>query len=242
MNGDNYYWLFSSAAQSIAALIAFLMAGIALAFSMMDRLVERDPTYQEIIESLRQKQHKQLAGLAIITGISILTSLLAVYLNPCQTVFRTIVRYIAVIVDIFVVISSIVFVISITKPSRYKRMAEQEYDKSKPRPSQEPQEPSNVFFREFIILEQNIRDYIRQQDLGIPGPDVPRTSLSFGQMVNILYQNERISSELKARFLKVNKFRNLLFHGGIDKVDEGVIEELREAKSAWDREKQNNPT
>jgi len=63
MNEDNYYWLFSSAAQSIAALIAFLLAGVALAFSMMDRLAEQDETLNEIVEALKRKQHKQLTTL-----------------------------------------------------------------------------------------------------------------------------------------------------------------------------------
>jgi hypothetical protein len=70
MNGDKYYWLFSAAAQSIAAIIAFLIAGIALAFSMMDRLIAQDETLYEVVESLRRRQHRQLTALAITTGVA----------------------------------------------------------------------------------------------------------------------------------------------------------------------------
>ncbi len=169
MNEDNYYWLFSSAAQSIAALIAFLMAGIALAFSMMDRLVEQDETLYEVVEALRRRQHAQLTALAIVTGVAILSSLIAVYLIPYQTVYRTIARTIAASVDIGIIIFSIAFVASIIRPARYSIAAKREYAASQK--FVEPaagQESANVFFRQFIELEQNIRSYLQHEDLYVP--------------------------------------------------------------------------
>lgn len=45
MNGsENIYWLFSSAAQTIAAFIAFLLAGYALVQTMMETAVQADET------------------------------------------------------------------------------------------------------------------------------------------------------------------------------------------------------
>jgi hypothetical protein len=234
MNEENYYWVFSAAAQAIAAFIAFLIAGVALAFSMMDRLVDRDDTLYEVVDSLKRKQYGQLTGLAIATGIAVLSSLLAVYLNPYQTDFRAFMRSIATLSDIGVVIGSIAFVASIIDPSRYSRAAKNEYTAFQKTIETIPgQEPSSVFFREFIELEQGIRAYLKKHDLYVPSQGGPRMSFSFRQMVDALYQNERISRELRDLLLEINKFRNLLFHGHMDQVDEGVIKTLRKARSLW---------
>lgn len=237
MDQDNYYWLFSSAAQSVAALIAFLMAGVALAFSMMDRLTETDDTLSEVVEALRQQQHRQLSILAIATGIAIISSLLAVYLNPTETDLRAAVRVIAAFFDIAVVVGSIAFVVSVVRPSRYSRAARREYATSQKRVAAGiGQEPSNTFFREFIALEQSMRTYIEENNIGVPGRGAPRASFSFRQMVDALWQNERISRELRDLLLEVNKFRNLLFHGHMDQVSEGVVSELQKARSTWEKE------
>jgi hypothetical protein len=241
MNEDNYYWLFSSAAQAIAALIAFLLAGVALAFSMMDRLAEQDETLHEIVDALKRRQHAQLTALAIVTGAAILLSLFALYLNPCSSVFRSIVRGIAALLDICTVIGSIAFVSSIIRPGRYSITAQREYAVS--RKTVVPvagQEPSSMFFKEFIDLEQDIRAYLQQADMYIPGRNITRTLFSFRQMIDALYQNERISMNQRDLLLEVNKFRNLLFHGQIDQVDEGVLKTLQTAKDVWEKIKQEN--
>lgn len=242
MNEDNYYWLFSSAAQSIVALIAFLLAGVALAFSMMDRLAEQDETLNEIVEALKRKQHKQLTALAVATGAAILLSLFALYLNPCSTWIRTVVRYLAVLFDVGVVIGAIAFVVSIIQPGKYSIAAKKEYAATRETVESAPgQEPSSVFFREFIDLEQDIRSYVQDSQLYVSSRGVQRITYSFRQMIDALYQNERISKGLRDLFLEVNKFRNLLFHGHMDQVDEGVLKALQKAKSAWEEAKNAQP-
>lgn len=242
MTTDNYYWLFSAAAQSIAALIAFLMAGVALAFSMMDRLADQDDTLYEVVESLRRRQHKDMAALSIATGVAILASLAAVYINPWRTEIRDNVMIFAAIIDFAVILGAIYFVISIVMPTRYSRAAQREYAVAKEEVTPTPgQEPANEFFRQFIELEQDIRAFLRARRLYVPSRGAPRMSFSFRQMVDALYQNEKISAELRDMFLSVSKFRNLLFHGHIDQVDEGVIQALRDARKRWQDEKKSVP-
>jgi hypothetical protein len=48
MNDEHIYWLFSSAAQSIATFVAFLLAGYTLVHAMMDSIQQRDDTLEEI--------------------------------------------------------------------------------------------------------------------------------------------------------------------------------------------------
>lgn len=238
MEIDNYYWFFSAAAQSIAALIAFLMAGVALAFSMMDRLVDQDDTLYEVVESLRRQQHKEMATLAIFTGVAIVTSLSAIYLNPWDTKIRSGLIVFSVFIDFAVISGAIYFVITIVMPSRYSVAAQKEYAEAKEEIIELPgQEAVSVFFKEFIELERSIREYLKFHDLYVPSRGAPKMSYSFRQMVDGLFQNERISKNLRDQLLNVNKFRNLLFHGHIDQVDQGVIKSLKDAHDSWNIEK-----
>ena len=104
MTPENCYWLFSAAAQSIAALVAFLMAGVALAFSMMDRLVDQDDSLYEVVQSLKKSQHQKLAALMVGTGVALISSLAAVYANPWQSSFRDSIMIFAALIDIAVII------------------------------------------------------------------------------------------------------------------------------------------
>ena len=53
----------------------------------------------------------------------------------------------------------------------------------------------------------------------------------------MLFQNQRISSGLKERLLEINRFRNLLFHGKIDDVDDSMVNEIIDTREMWEREK-----
>lgn len=234
MINDNYYWLFSAAAQSIAALVAFLMAGVALAFSMMDRLADQDDSLYEVVQSIKKSQHQSLAALMVGTGVALISSLVALYANPWKTNLRDSIMVFAAVIDITVIIGAIYFVTIIVMPSRYSRAAQKEYKEAKEKIETLPgQEPSSIFFKEFIKLEQDIREFLLTYDLYVPNRLAQKISFSFRQMVDLLHQNEIISKQLRELLLSVNKFRNLLFHGHMDKVDEGVLKELRSTISDW---------
>ncbi len=81
--------------------------------------------------------------------------------------------------------------------------------------------------------------FLRTSAFYVPSHGVPKMTFSFRQMVDALYQNEMISKQLREMFFRVNKFRNLLFHGHIDQVDEGVLKELRVAIQSWNHEKKS---
>jgi uncharacterized protein YutE (UPF0331/DUF86 family) len=52
-------------------------------------------------------------------------------------------------------------------------------------------------------------------------------------MIDALYQNECISRELRDMLMEINKLRNLIFHGHMDRVNEGVMRSLQEAQTRW---------
>ncbi len=62
-NTDNIYRVFSSAAQTVAAFAAFLLAGYALVVNVMDNAVQADETLADINEALKQRYHILLGRL-----------------------------------------------------------------------------------------------------------------------------------------------------------------------------------
>ncbi len=237
MTNESIYWLFSSAAQSISALIAFLLAGVAIAYGMMDRSEEQDASLYDVVKVLRRTIHRKMSWLVVVTGIGILSSLLAIYLNPTPGRLRGVTITIAALSDIFSIIGAIYLVILIVSPSRYVMAAKKAVEKEEAKLPKETSSPANAFFHQFIKLEQDIRESLLRWDLGSSDINNTRYISSFRQMVNTLYQNERISLNLRIKLLKLNEQRNLLFHGHIDQVSPNYMRRMREALNLWDEEK-----
>ena len=54
-------------------------------------------------------------------------------------------------------------------------------------------------------------------------------SFSFRQMIETLFQNERIDSVFVKELMEINKYRNLVFHGHVEQADETMVERVRGA-------------
>lgn len=238
MNLDNYYWVFSAAAQSISALITLLLAGIAIAFPMMDKVTEQDPTFYDVVEALKSSSYGKMAWLAVLAGLAIISSLLATFMNPYLGRSRNFTMGVALITDISAITGAIYFVTRIVHPGRYLNIARQAYKlATKGIKSPGPELSASTFFDEFITLEKDLRNQLKIWNLYLPSIGEPQMSFSFRQMVSALYQNEKINKELRDQFLKINKYRNLLFHGHIDQVQEEIINKLRNTRQKWEAEK-----
>ena len=241
MNSDSAYWLFSAAAQSLAGLIGFLMAGVALAFSIMDRLVDEDDTYREIIRALKRRHYADMAALVVLAGIAVISNLVTVGWNPMEGGIRTGLIIFTTIVDVAVIGAAVYLVISIANPERYRQEAKSELAQvTKSVGGYNVSQPDQSFFTRFIALEKDIRNYLRDRDLYIPSRGSAKMTYSFRQMIDGLYQNEHISSKLRDELMAVNKTRNLLFHGHIDKVDKKLVDNLESTAAAWEKEKKSS--
>jgi hypothetical protein len=232
INIDNYYWFFSAAAQAIAAFVALLLGGITLAYSMMDRLVDSDPTLWEVNLGIKQRYHKWLSLLAIVTGFAIILSLASTFMNPHHGWVRESLMLIAVEFDLAAILGGILFVINIIDPNRYAREAKHELKEMER--GKLAQKPVGAYFHEFIKFEQSIRDYLKAHDLYVPSQGAPKMTFSFREMVTALFQNEHISRTLRDEMLEVNKFRNLLFHGHVTDVTDEALAKLIEVRKKWD--------
>jgi hypothetical protein len=232
MNNDNIYWLFSAAAQSISAFVAFLLTGYAFVHTLMETARERDDTLEEIHVALRQKHHFRLTLLASVTGLAIILSLLVVFLNRWIFAYKTPLLVLTTAVDLASIVGGLAFVVSIVDPSRYERTAANVLEENR----EELQlgnrmTSSSEFFGEFIRLERLVRDYLRARELYVPSRGAPRMSFSFRQMGEALLQNEIIDRDFFNELIDINKYRNLVFHGHVEQADEGMVRRTRAAST-----------
>jgi hypothetical protein len=230
MSNDFIYWTFSAAAQSISTFVAFLITGYALVHTLMESAREKDDSLEEIHLELLSNYHKRLTILVWLTGAAVIFSILMIYFNRSNaTVPNWLVLFVG-IVDLAAIIQGLAFVISIVDPKKYRKAAEKVLEQTQPEPGPSRQEqPAAVFFDAFRDLERLVRDYLKQKDLYIPSRGSPRMSYSFRQMIDAIFQNEKIDHLFYEDLLEINKYRNLVFHGHVDKADLTMVQRVRAA-------------
>ena len=210
MNNDNAYWLFSAAAQSISAFVAFLLTGYALVHSLMETARQKDDSLDEVHTALRRIFHTRLTVLAWFTGSAVVLSLVMVYVNRWTFQGKVLLGIFTSAIDLGAIVGGLAFVVSIVDPSRYQKAAAKALDEEKRESHLSgPKLSSREFFEEFRQLEKLVRDYLRKRDLYVPSKSAPRMSYSFRQMIEALYQNEIVDKAFFEELMDINKYRNL---------------------------------
>jgi hypothetical protein len=230
MNDENIYWLFSSAAQSIATFVAFLLAGYTLVHAMMESVQQRDDTLEEIHSALIRQYYRQIKSLAIITGVAVLGSLSMLYLNGFAWPYKEVVVAIAAALDIAAIAWGIAFVIRIIDPDKYsnaaKRLIEED---AQALDLGGKQEDSEDFFTLFERLEAAMRDALGPNRLPDPSDDRGRRDWSFRQMLLALLQNDQIDRSFFHTLMRIGRYRNLAYYGRLRNVDKAMIDQTRAA-------------
>lgn len=233
---QNFYWLFSSSAQTISAFIAFLITGFALVLSVMDSLEAKDETLAEIHSKLKRDYYKRIRILAVLTGLAIIFSLWMVYLNGGNSKHKTWLFILTAGLNIAAIVVGILFVITIINPDRYKRAAKEIIKDEKQEFSITGNQVDQLtFMTEFIRLEKKVREILQIRQLYVPFGDTPKMVYSFRQMINALFQNELINRNELENLMQINKYRNLVFHGHQDQVDKGMLDRVKIAEQIVDR-------
>jgi uncharacterized protein YutE (UPF0331/DUF86 family) len=163
----------------------------------------------------------------LTTGAAIISSLLSVYLNGKNIWFINYVYIISSILDFISILGGILFMIYIINPDKYKNLAKKLYIEEKKIISEEGKEVDGIeFLQKFIQLEKLIREIVEGKDIYVDKQFLRREILALRSMIEILWRNEIINRELHDKLLEVNKFRNLVVHGKIDRVDRGLVQYL----------------
>jgi len=117
---DNVSWTFSAAAQALAAVVAFLLAGYALVHSMMESRAAADETLIEVNDRLSHDYYRQLSVLATATVLAILVDLVVVYTNDSAKAAIWL-QLLGAALTLFSFAAAIWFVIRIMDPNKYQR-------------------------------------------------------------------------------------------------------------------------
>lgn len=223
---ENFYWLFSSAAQSIAAFVAFLLTGYALVLSVMDSLEGKDETLEEIHHKLKSDYYKKIKWLAGLTGVAVILSLWMVYLNGIQWSWKPCLYLATILLNGVAIVFGIFFVLSIINPDRYKSAAK-ELLKSERRavPESGEEVDKGVFMTDFTNLEKRLREKLDEKKIDLGRP----TAYTFRPMVEALYRRELISRGQADKMLRIGRLRNLVVHGRQERVDQGLLNAAKDA-------------
>jgi len=227
MNGsENIYWLFSSAAQTIAAFIAFLLAGYALVHTMMETAAQADETLVEIHEALKQRYHRQLSLLVITTAAAILTCLSAVYFNKGDWWWFGLLAGTAGALCTAAMVGGVLFVVRIVDPGKYRKAARQLAREAKPKPEVPAVASRAEFFDNFVAVDRLLRVFWEMRTRGQRVSRRPSPP-TFREMLETLMIAEALPSGLHERLLAINRYRNLVFHGHVEQVDAELLAELK---------------
>jgi hypothetical protein len=228
---ENIFWTFSSAAQTIAAFVGFLLAGYALVYTMMESAAQADETLQEIHDALKLRYHRYLSWLVSFTAAAIFASLSTVYLNGSSSIWYSLLLIAAGLFNAVAIVGGVGFVITIVDPAKYRKAARKLAQEVRPESHEVPGGSPSEFFEHFIEVERILRTL--WEDLGRqlvatssrPGPPTLR------RILEELLMAEVVPRSLYDRLMRVNRYRNLVFHGHVQEVDPEVLEEVRRVRS-----------
>ncbi|SDP04547.1 hypothetical protein SAMN05428975_0125 [Mucilaginibacter sp. OK268] len=228
---DNVYWLFSSSAQAIAAFIGFLAAGFFFAYDLMDKQVEKDETLEVIYVDIKNQYFKRLKALFILTGLSIILSLIVVFMNGYDFgTYNIIIAVIVGVVNVITVIWAITFVIFIIDPDKVKKTVEKliKEDESVFEPTQGVSLTRANFLESFSELEKLLRDLGKKYRLESFGRF--RDFMPLGQIIRSLYERGAINMESLRELSEMNKIRNLVAHGEINNIEQRIGDTLNKVR------------
>jgi hypothetical protein len=230
VNTDFIYWTFSAAAQCVSTFVALLLTGYALVLSQIDSARDHDNSLEDIHDALRTVYHTRLTVLAWLTASSVGLSLLVVWLTRTNEPPSGLLMALAACMDALAIIAGLGFVVAIIDPRKFQKLAKRELEEQLAEEPTQETAPSAEFFKAFRKLERTLREQVtRRQEAHTAESTVTIASANIRQLGDMLLQAENITEELNAELVKLNRYRNLLFHGHAKEADAKMIDRTRVA-------------
>lgn len=236
---QNVFYLFSTAAQTIAAFVALILAGYVFIYQAMDNIENKDESKIEVHHQFKIKYYRKIISIVLFTGMTIFLCFIVLWINGLKNSFikpyLIVFTFIMILITIF---QAIIFVIQVIDPNKLKKAAEQILEEEYKKPTEPVDE--NKFASEFIKLEKNTKDiFSKYQAILIPnGLKISHREdiyIPLREIVKTFHVNELLSHEEYERFIEVIKYRNLVFHGHLEKVDKEMVEETKQMNQIVDR-------
>lgn len=232
LDKDQIYWLFSSAAQSIAAFIALLLTGYAFVVNVMDNLEVRDETLAEVHTDLKASYYKTLKNLAVIGGSTIIASLGMLFANYYGNWVRSallIPTTVGIVLTIFI---GVLFIIEIVDPQKYKKKAryllKEEEEKAIHKKGSEVS--TGEFMEAFISFERQMRDLYYKTDFYNQEISYKNSApRSLNELITLFFKAELLHREELELLRELIKTRNFVVHGEQTQIDSSWLDMLNQA-------------
>lgn len=219
MDENTMYWLFSTAPQTISALVGIIFTGMFFMAESIDNRIKADSSLTEIGDTAKAALYRNMRVVAILAAITIVYDLVLVAIvknltneNFCWSGWLFL---FFVALNISTIYSALNYVFQAVSPSYFNKIASNLSSKYK-----SGEVDSQDFIKHFIIFERAARET----------PDIKHIDrrLSVRDILHILAANQLINTDDAKTMSEISKVRNLIVHGEpIEKVDRKLDEELR---------------
>ena len=189
-----------------------MAAGFFFVYDRIDKQVEKDETLEEIYADIKSQYYTRLRALFILTGLSIILSLLVVFINGYNLGwFGIFIKWIVALLNV-VTIGWAIFII---EPDKVQRTAQKLIKENKEvfESHGEGTISKEVYLDKFDELEKLLRNIAGKYQMGDNRRDRYRDFFSVGEITRALYHRRLLNPQQLRDISEASKIRNLVAHG-----------------------------
>lgn len=237
MEKETMYWLFTTAPQTVAALVGIIFTGMFFMAESIDNRAKDDQSLLEIAQEAKTTLYKNMQTVAVLAAVAIiydllLTSTVTILSNPEFCLTNWLILGFAAL-NISTIYVTFKYVFQTVNPKYFDEIAanlsrkylDGDVDKSE-------------FINHFIFFERSARNmpFVQQMD---------GRYMSIREIIHLLISHEIINRDEANELYEISKIRNLIIHGEpIEKVnrqiDDTLVNITNKVLNATEEGKNNN--
>jgi len=226
MTQEGAYWLFTASAQTVAAFVAFLLAGFALSLGMLDGAAQRDETLVEVTDALKRQYHGSIRFLSYLTGLAIVTNLAIVMIQGYAVPYHWSLPAVGMALNVVAIGLAIHFTVGLVDPDRVQKAARRLLAARPAPPAPVPTTNVADFLAAFIPVERKLRDVAYAAEMLADRSEEQRF-VSFSRLVQLLAARRLITPGVAERLSALARYRNLVVHGHVESVEQEMVDEAK---------------
>ena len=220
-------WLFSTAPQSLAALVGLIFAGVSFIVAAIDKQVELDDSREDICKAMKLQIHIHMKWLFCLSGVSIILDLIFLLLNPIEDGLRfsfdgtfspyLLIAGLTLLLNFGTLIYSLWFIITVASPDYFsntvKRLSAEEH-------------VGTIEVKEFLMAFIGMEKALRNLKLfRVPQGEKP---LTVTEMLKVLKYRKFMDARDVDDMFKLTRLRNLIMHGAdIEHVEQQMYDKAK---------------
>ncbi|MES5929745.1 hypothetical protein COK37_21010 [Bacillus thuringiensis] len=221
---NNVYYIFSTSAQTIAALVGLVLAAYTFNHQFMWNARDSSEGTSEIIDETIQKYYTYIKLLSIATGFTLIADIFMLQLNATLNSSIKPALYILIgSLNVCVIITAFLIALHIIRPINIEDWAKNLFNER----IRESENKSTLtinrgeFIDTFITLETIVRNFLNNLE-----PSSQHVVMA--KMTRELYERGTVDEKTFGELIEIIKYRNLVIHGHIPMVEKDMYDKLLE--------------